>query len=352
MKEKAAFIYCTTLFLFIIGCSQNETDFSFWQGHEQQASQRTVPGTLVIADSLSLFEYFGIPHGTDLQKDGNDLYIKDNANNEIFIIDTNTFTHKSTISPPEGQGPRELTSFASYDISDGKIAIIADMNKIQTWNSNGEFIHEFFAEELDPRRIRFRSDGNMVVLSHFFVISEERNLLHVINSEGDIVNGLGMVSEDDYSSLKSEGYILTDEEDNVYYSGYSEHILKKWDREGELIYSVASIDNHPSELNYASSEGESQRIMGYSQFANYHSIGTALLNDYWLILHGGIPAEPGYTPILDIYDRDNGQYLFSMELPYQTGKIVSGEDYLYALHTIDDDIYLVMYDIQQLEDHF
>jgi hypothetical protein len=351
-EEKISFIFGAIFILFFTGCIQDEIDYSFWQSDEQQTTQRTVSGTLAIADSLLLYESFRMPHAIGLEKNSTDLYIKDNANNEIFIIDAQTLDHKGTISPPEGQGPRELTSLVSYDIYEGNVVINADMNKIQTWNTDGDFIHEFLAEELHPRRIRFRSDEKVVVLSHYFSVTEKTNLLHVINLDGKVEFEFGQVSEDNYSSLKAEGYILTDEEDNVYYSGYSEHILKKWDSEGNQIYSVASIDNHPSEFNYATTEGESQRIMGYSEFANYHSIGMAFLNKYWLILHGGIPAEPTYTPILDIYDRDNGQYLFSMELPYQTSQIVAGYDYLYALHTIEDDIYLVLYDIQQLEDHF
>jgi hypothetical protein len=350
LEEKSLFIYCTTFFLLFIGCTQNESEPTFWLGEKQLAAQRTVSGTLAIADSVLLFEHFGMPHATALEKDDNELYIKESAHNEIFIIDKQTLNHTGTISPPEGQGPQELTSLASYDIYDGNVAINADMNKIQIWNTDGDFVQEFLAEELHPRRVRFRSDGNLVVLSHYFFVIEESNLLHVITPEGKLEFGFGLVSEDDYSSLKSEGYIQIDEEDNVYYSSYSEHVLKKWDSKGNLLYSVASIDDYPSEFNYASVEGDTQRIMGYSEFANYHSIGTVLLDDYWLILHGGIPAEPTYTPILDIYNRDDGQYLFSKELPYQTSHIVSGDDYLYALHTIEDDIYLVMYDIEQLED--
>ncbi|MEX2456754.1 MAG: hypothetical protein WD381_05530 [Balneolaceae bacterium] len=349
-EEKTLFIYCTSFFLFFIGCNENKTEPTFWQGEKQVTDQRTVSGTLAIADSVLLFEQFGMPYATALEKNGNELYIKENANDEIFIIGIETLNHIGTISPPEGQGPQELTSFASYDINNENVVINADMTKIQIWNKGGDFIQEFLAEELHPRRVRFRSDGNLVVLSHYLFVNGESNLLHVITPEGKKKFGFGQVSEENYSSLKSEGYIQIDEEDNVYYSSYSEHILKKWDSNGTLLYSVASIDNYPADINYASFEGDTHHVTSYSEFANFHSIGTVLLDDYWLILHGGIPAEPNYIPILDIYNREDGQYLFSKELPYRTGQIVSGNDYLYALHTIEDDVYLVTYDVGQLKD--
>jgi len=81
--------------------------------------------------------------------------------------------------------------------------------------------------------------------------------------------------------------------------------------------------------------------------ANLHTIGTTLLGDYWLILHGGIHSEP-VAPLLDIYSRTDGSYLYSFELPYRSGHIASGEDFLYALHTIEGESHLVMYDIEQI----
>lgn len=103
------------------------------------------------------------------------------------------------------------------------------MQKIQKWNTEGNFIDEFRFKNLHPRRIRLRSDNNMVILSNFFFVNGERNLIQVINSEGKPASGFGKVTEENYSSLKAEGYMLLDEEDNVYYAGYSEHVFKKWD---------------------------------------------------------------------------------------------------------------------------
>jgi len=88
---------------------------------------------------------------------------------------------------------------------------------------------------IHSRIVRLLSDGLLIVLSNYFFVTDEDYLLHVVNQEGQKKFELGRVTEEEYSTLKAEGYLLVDEEDNIYYSGYSEHILKKWNREGDLL---------------------------------------------------------------------------------------------------------------------
>lgn len=213
------------------------------------------------------------------------------------------------------------------------------------WDTDGDFRDEFRYKNLHPRRIQLNSNNNIVILSHFFFVDGERTLLQIINPDGNPVSSFGTVTEENYSSLKAEGFMLTDEEDNVYYTGYSEHVLKKWDSEGNLLYSVISIDDYPSEANYATMGGGDQKVSGYLEHAYFNAVGTALHEDKWIIIHGGLYEESSHS-ILDIYDRNNGQYLFTVELPYKTKQIAVDDHYLYALHTIKNEIYLAMYTIE------
>lgn len=338
--------------ILVSGCTENEkvnegqNYQQFWQGVTQEIEQRSNKGILTVKDSLLLSERYGILNASSLKMNGQILYIKDQAQQKIYAIDKHTLNHKASISISEGRGPRELTGLGSFDVASETVVISSiNMQKIQTWNIDGSFRNEFRYKNLHPRRIRLNSNNNMVILSNFFFVDGERNLIQVINSDGKPVSSFGKVSEENYSSLKAEGYMLIDEKDNVYYAGYSEHILKKWDPNGNLIYSIKSIDDYPGEANYATVEGGDQKVSGYLEHAYFNAVGTTLYKDKWIIIHGGIYNDESNHCMLDVYDRNNGQYLFTIELPYKTGHIAVDDQYLYALHTIKNEIYLVTYDI-------
>lgn len=349
---KTKVVGCIISIILVSGCTEDEkvnggqNYQDFWQGVTQEVEQRSNKGMLAVNDSLLLSERYGILNATDLKMMGEDLYIKDQAKQEIFAIDKRSLKHRASISPSEGRGPRELTGLGSFDVSSETVVISNNnMQKIQIWGTDGKFHDEFHYENLHPRRIRLNANNNMVILSNFFFVDAERNLIQIIDSTGNPVSGFGKVTDENYSTLKAEGYLLIDEEDNVYYTGYSEHILKKWDPKGNLIYSVKSIDDYPSEANYPQIEGGDQKVWTYSRYAFFNAVGTALYDDKWILIHGGFDDEESSQSVLDIYDRNNGQYLFTVELPYKTGHIAVDDQYLYALHTIKNEIYLVTYDI-------
>lgn len=333
------FIYC------LAGCTHSEGPQSFWDRDPQEATRRTITGTLAVQDSTLLSDRYGILYAAGLELDGGDLYIRDRSGMSIFVIDKETLEYKGTISIPEGRGPEELTNIGGYDINSGILALLnLDVGKIQIRTAEGAFDREFGSESLFPRRIRVTSDQNLIVFSNYFFVNDEEYLFHRLNREGEVISSFGPVHNEGYKSVKAEGQLNLDNEGNTYYAGYGEHILKKWDREGKLLFSVASIDNYPSEANYFSSSNGEQFIEGYSQFAFYNALGSTINEDYWFILPGGISEIDPLTYLLDLYSREDGRYLFSMELSYpHNGYIAADGEYIYMLHTIDGEIYLFRY---------
>ncbi|NGP88478.1 hypothetical protein G3569_08930 [Aliifodinibius halophilus] len=318
---------------------------SFWQSLPQEVEKRSNKGILTVNDSLLLSERYDILDTSSLKINGDNLYIEDQAQQKIYAIDKHTLNQKASISISEGRGPRELTRLGSFDVASETVVISSiNMQKIQIWNTDGSFRDEFRYKNLHPRRIRLNSNNNMVILSNFFFVDGERNLIQVINSDGNPVSGFGKVSKENYSSLKAEGHMLVDDQDNVYYAGYSEHIFKKWDPEGNLIFSVKSIDNYPSEANYAKMEGANQKISRYLEHAYFNAVGSTIYKNKWLIIHGGSNSKSNQSKI-DIYNRNNGKYLFTVELPNKTGHIAADDQYLFVIHKIENEKYLFEYNI-------
>lgn len=337
------FIVCVLTLAMYYSCTKSEEPVSVWDRNSQKVTDRIFTSDLVVVDSLLLSEEYGILNASTIVLEDTKLFINDVAQNNIFVIDTSTLNHLSTISPPEGQGPGEITSFLFFDVSDETVVIPnSDLQKIQFWSSEGEYLDEFISEGVPPRVILVRSDEKIITLSFNFFLEENGYLLQLLNQSGEILSGFGPITPSEYSTYQVEGRIFIDDDDNVYYSGYGEHIIKKWDVEGNLIYSVASIDNHPREMMYSIDMG-SGSVMGYNQFADYHSIGGAIYGDYLVIIHAGISGDEQASRVLDIYNSNDGKYISSYLMPNSTTNIAVDESFIYAIHTIEADRYLVRY---------
>lgn len=325
------------------GCTKSEEPVSVWDRDSQEVTDRVFTSDLVVVDSLRHSEEYGILNASNLVLEDTKLFINDVAQNEIFVIDRSTLEHLSTISPPEGQGPGEITSLLFFNVSDETVVIPnTALQKIQIWSSDGEYVNEFVSEGVSPRVILVRSDEKIITLPFNFFLEENGYLLQLLNQSGEILSGFGPITPAEYSTYQVEGRIFIDEDDNIYYSGYSEHIIKKWDVEGNLIYSVASIDNLPREMMYSIDVG-SGTVVAYNQFADFHSIGGAIYGNYLIIIHAGISGDEQAARVLDIYNSKDGKYVSSYLMPNSTTSIAIDESFIYAIHTIEADRYLVRY---------
>lgn len=326
-------------------CSEFKNENSFFDKENQDLSNRIVKSDLRLVNNFKLYDNYGITSASSLMLYGNSLLITDSSQNKICKISTNSFEIETCFSIPEGQGPKEIRSMFPFAFHEKTIAVVDNsQSKIQYRSDNGEFIAEYSLSNLQPERILYKDSYSLITLSDPFFSGKEF-LLHEINESGDLIAAFGRIDEEKFNTLKYPGNINIDSGGNIYYAGFSEHILKKWDSNYNLKFSISSIDNFPSELNYVTNTNSESQIMGYSEFGVFSSIGSSLFKKYWLILHGGVSGDNDELPKLDIYSVESGEYLFTFELPYRSnGPIVVDDNYIFLIQFIDDELSLVIYE--------
>jgi hypothetical protein len=337
--------FCLLILTFnIIQCSEIEEESFFKDKESQIISERIIKGELEIVNQVSLYDQFEIFNAIGLILDGNTLFIADRPQLKVIGINTGSFELDHSFTIPEGEGPEELTRISPNSVSNDTFVFYdRSLSKFQFRDINGTFIHEFIYEEIHPSRIRFLSNGNFVTLSDPYSTGQNF-MFHEMNQKGEILSEFGEIDSDHFHTLMYPGSIVIDENDNFYYAGFSEHILKKWDPDYHQLFSIASIDDFPAELNYVTFESGGDRVFGYSEHGYFSSIGSALYNDFWLILHGGVSVDEHEYPKLDIYNRETGDYLYTYEIPYRTDHLAVDDQYIYMLHIIDGDSHLVIYE--------
>lgn len=328
------------------GCeNKSTTEYFLNSKYPQVSNERLIKDTLILSDSLILQETYGMNLPGSIRIDEQYLYIADPIpDQKVFVIDKNSLDHKYTISPNEGRGPEEITGIGAIDISTSKVIIAAEnLFKIQIWDQTGEFIKEFILDGIGPHRINSWDDGYITILSPSSPKND--NVFHTMDGDGNLVMEFGAVSNDSFNPLKYSGATTIDG-DYFFYAGFSEHILQKWTREGELKFSRSTIEDYPSELNYVTFESGEQRSVRYSETGFYSAIGLFIYDDHIIIMHGGDRNDPAYRQLLDFYSKTNGDYQFSLEVPYNasSGSFAVDDEYIYVMHKNDNgDDFLGLY---------
>ncbi len=248
----------------------------------------------------------------------------------------------ATIDLKEGKGPQEILKLQSFDVTDTSMVILDErQNKILIFELPNIFIKEFtLKKEIIPHRIRLLNRNSYIIFAPW--IGSEY-LFSLMNVDREALLRFENVPPQ-HNPMVYEGFINT-QNSNIYYAGYSEPLLKKYSSEGELLYSVATIDNFNTEANYMKSEGGA--MMGYTPAAQYSTESFSIYQSYWVV----IPYENGdqISTHLDIYNERNGHYLGTLEgLKPGTRSLQIDNEFIYAVSTNGKEFMLTRYknDIQ------
>ncbi len=235
------------------------------------------------------------------------------------------------IGAGKGQGPGEVSGFGDLAVDDQKI-VFATRHRVITWSKSGTLLRDMQVE-VGVRRIRPLASDLFIL----FAPASLDYLFNIIDGDGRVVSSFEMSGLESEAFLKYEGMIDVDER-HVYYAGYSESLIRKYTLEGDWVYSVATIDNHLSEVNYVTSDLDGGRVaMGYTQTALYASLGIAVYGDYLLVQPA--PDRNQDVPDLlafDVYDASNGQYLETYDLSGLPDSFSVDDEYIYTVETDRD----------------
>jgi len=348
-------IYIFILFLItfvITGCSSKEDVNPFFKKEPQETSHRVIHSDLSMLDSLSLYDLHGMNNPGLLNSDSDYLYVLDYSPHRLYIFEKPNFNVTQTITPETGRGPGEIMGIQSFSVNKNHI-ILADhsQHKILLWDFNGQFINEFITEQASPYRINIWDDDEFIINSP---TTSTESLFHKYDVNGNYLLSFGEVSRKDFNPFMYAGQTTIDNE-YYYFAGYSEHIIQKWDREGNQVFSVTTIDDYPFDANYIIHMGEQTRFE-YAPDGIFSAMSIHVFNNYILLIHGddryATERLNPYVQYLDIYDSNTGRYVATWKLPYMASNITADEDYLYILHQGDNDIYIGVYanKLYQLEE--
>ena len=334
------------LAVIVIGCSNNHdySQLNFDNKMKQISSERFVAGQLVMTDSLNLEERFGIMNGSSMRADSDYIYINDPFELKIYAIDKKSYASRELFSPSRGQGPREVRGIGNFTVSNRYILIADERQmKVQVWSKSGEFINEFITDGVRPHRIVESGESKITLLSP--IPGQSFSLFHTFDMNGNHIQSFGEPEEALRNPLKYSGGFWSDGQ-FLYFAGLSEHILVKFDMDGNHIYSRATIDDYPGEQNYSIQGSEDNRRFGYVEGGYFSAAGGVIYNNILLIMHVGESPSTSKTQFIDLYKLSDGSYIGTLEIPRRSGlhNIAVDDNNIYVLTDEDDITYLAVYE--------
>jgi hypothetical protein len=339
-------LFLCTLILLMSSC-QNEDigiDSVFLEKETQESTERVVISELILSDNLPLMDLYGITSASTLKLDDSYIYINNPFEKHVHIIKKHSYDYIGKIAPGEGRGPGEVTGLGYFDVTDDYIIVAAEsQHKIQLWDKEGNLAKEFISDEIRPHRVTGWPDGSITILSTF--LTDADLVFHTVDKDGEILQQFGAIDTEYFNPLMYSGSTVQDD-NYFYYAGFSEHVLVKWDREGNHLYSKSTIDDFPGELNYNTFLSGEEKVFRYSDTGLFSAVGSAIYGDFWILIHAGERGSDTSTRLLDIYFKQDGSYAGSFMLPYRAGfgTIAVDESYIYTLHNIDDETHIGIYE--------
>lgn len=322
--------YWLFLLLVIASCSSNHTnqeEGDFFSKREQVKKERRFTARMQAVDSLNLSGY-GAYRGSIVRVDDQRIYVSASDLGMVVAINKRDPSSYYLIGNGKGQGPGEISGFSDFAVDEQHI-VFPRPHRVITWSKSGALVQDM---QVDPRVRRLRPLAN----DRFLIFSTLTMdyLFNILDGEGAVVRSFEKAGREASLSLKYEGRIDVDER-YVYYAGYSESLIRKYTLEGELVYSVATIDNYPSELNYVTSEaGGNSVLMGYAQTALYATLGIAVYGTY-LLVHPAPDRNQDVPDLLafDVYDASDGKYLETYNLSGLPNSFAVDDDHIYTVET-------------------
>lgn len=319
----------------------------FFRKVEQTADERVVVSTLAALDSFALSDYdvFNAQH---IEVDEHWIYAADGRLGKVLAVDKEDVGSYRFIGHGLGEGPGEIAALRDFDVSDGHLVLANRQHRLARFTTEGTFVGEQIIDH-EPRQLEIMEDGKVLTYDNTY----GENLFMVIDVEGTVVHGMGIVRNavEELGAgwlLRSSGFVDY-YGGHIYYTGYSESLIKKYALDGTLVFSVATIDNHPSEINYTETVGESSRIIGYAPTALYASLNIAVYGRYFLI-RPAINADYVVLRYLDVYDNATGEYIRSYRVAHAPIDFALDDEHLFMLQadrnleTGESDRYIKIYD--------
>jgi len=283
--------------MFMTGCADREEDGqhrSFFESTRQSKSSRVIKDTTYPKQMFDLID-LNVFNDGGMDVNGDFLYVADIERNKVVKIDRNTWNVADSIGNGEGQGPGEAMDIGDFAVY-GKKLYIPDrqQRKIMVFSKSGKLIRKITTESFPPEDVEILRNGNIMASSSPVT---GKYVFYVLDDDGKVINKFFRVSQSE-NILRYEGHVDLSRKKNVlYYSGYTEPVIKSIDPEGKSRFTKEMINSFNTEGNYVKSSIDTENVRySYSDHAIYASFDV-------VYRHGNIIVSP-------INDRDGNLYNF------------------------------------------
>ncbi|MFZ5517832.1 MAG: NHL repeat-containing protein [Candidatus Zhuqueibacterota bacterium] len=213
------------------------------------------------------------------------IYVLDSGNNRI--VKFNKDGHFLLEFGRSGQGPGEFIHPTAFDIdSCNQIYVLDGSNyRVQIFDHNGNIVREFKPRGIDfgsSATLRLDSMGNI-----YFNYPYKGKLIDVYSNDGHYLKSIGdyIYSGDKRRAKKMNiTFFDLDKDDNMYVLFLSYPVVRKYDRNHNLIYEK-DISNIPEVQESMKNQNERIKTMPQATTGIFGGIGVTLNGDH--IVHSG-----------------------------------------------------------------
>jgi hypothetical protein len=315
--------YFLALLLLLSACSNKERN-NFLQKTKQSVEKRNFENKLELVQSKRLSE-LGVENPVGFVGSQDELFINDRGTHEVKVIDKDSFKIKRTLTFNKGRGPGEIEQITDIDIA-GNHLLINDSNsqKIVLYNKNGKYLKDIILYNITFDKIKLFTRDKLFVVS---TVGDPQ--YSIADFEGNILYEK-IININNSNPLCLTGSYFIDKEE-IYFGGYSESILKKYQMTEEMsqVFSRAFIENNLSEGNYFSRKSKDQSLWSFLPEAIYSSFDIGKYRDLMI----DVPAHNGdkKKKIVDFYNINNGDYMFSSNTLHNPSKVQADNTHIYII---------------------
>ncbi|WP_456425445.1 hypothetical protein [Rhodocaloribacter sp.] len=332
------------VFVFVIGVvlsgcatepSTPNDEPDFFARTEQLVRDRIVKAHIRAVDSLNLSAYeIYQPQGVRKYRDR--LYVFDRGSGRIAAFDEAMRGAPVFIGKGKGEGPGEVNGISDFQVSRDGLYLFLRRRTI-VWSTSGKFISDK-TRDVGVYRGEVLGPGNTLVSDP----TSSGYLFNIVNEEGKTERGFVRTDLGRLTPLHYEGDLAFDGE-HLYFAGVPESLIKKYTLDGRQLFSVATIDNYPGEINYVQFGGDGGRMaMGYAPGALFSTAMIEVYDGYLLAvpIHDYDQSTLSY---IDVYDAEDGRYVATYDLARMPQSLAVDAEGVYTLEYEGNDAYLKRY---------
>lgn len=258
--------------------------------------------------------------------------IQANNNGHVFVLDWSDLRVKEF--SPDGKllkafgeevgSPEAFINPTGFAMDSGGNMWICDFKQERVGVFNADGSKRSFRPKNTIYRLAALGDvmATMVVLEH-------NRLFETYDASGKQLKSFGDLLEDQANkALVLDGDIVADTENHgIIYGGRYLGIIGAYDAEGKQRFLVQTIDNfpQPTVLNVG------ERMRKIKPNTALPVLSLSVLSKELFVLSGvhpdGTPGRGG--KVMDVYNKQNGNYLYSWELPVEGQEAVVVSNYIY-----------------------